>query len=78
MRKIVVAILGAAIIAPGLTSAVAYADPSDDDPGYVIDDGSQPGLEHLPRQCSTVPIACGLTRDPGSGAWLRPAPEPLH
>jgi hypothetical protein len=68
----------AVLVAPGLTSAVAYADPSDDDPGYVIDDGGQPGVEHLPRVCQSDPIACNLRYQPGPGTWVRPDPEPLH
>lgn len=49
----------------------------DDDPGYQIG-GDQPGLQNYPNVCATVKIACALHRDPGSGAWIRPAPEPEH
>jgi hypothetical protein len=56
-----------------LFPAPAAADP--DDPGYSVDGGGQPGLERWPRVCGTAPIACGLRRDPGSGAWIRPPTE---
>lgn len=51
---------------------------SDDDPGYQIDGGGQPGVEHYPRVCGSDPLACGLHFDPGPGTWARPDREPYH
>lgn len=66
----------AAAVAALLNSPLAHAD-GDDDPGYSVD-GQQPGLQDYPPACGEVLFACALRRDPGSGAWIRPAPEPLH
>jgi hypothetical protein len=64
-----------------LHTALAHADPDDDDPGYsTIDGGAQQGQETWPSICSaaTAPLACGLHFNPGPNTWTRPAPEPAH
>lgn len=73
------ALLGAAaLISFGLHTDVAHAYPGDDDPGYSIDGGGQPGVEHYPAICGFSPIGCGLHYNPGPGTWVRPDPEPYH
>jgi hypothetical protein len=71
MKTLAVAVLLAVALA-----APAHADPDDtsDDPGYAIDGGGQPGVEHYPQICGVYPIGCGLRFNPGPGTWTRIEP----
>lgn len=69
------------IVAAVLSLApLAHADDGDDtDPGYSIDNGSQPGVEHLPQICGDFPWGCALRYHPGPNTWTRVTPdEPSH
>lgn len=60
------------------TVAMHHHGDDDDDPGYQIDGGGTPGVEHYPSVCEVQPLACALHYNPGPGTWTRPDPEPYH